>query len=467
MDFEEKEIEIVSLELDVNNPRHPNKEKQIEIYSWMLDGNKNIGEKLFNLAKDIVAHGTNPAEKVIVTPKVDDPETFTVIEGNRRVTALNLLHNPNIAPTEKWRKKFRDISSKLESKIKAIPCIIFYDIEKAFHFIELKHMGPQNGAGTVPWDSEQKARHDLRASKKAKNNDALKMLDFIRKCDLVDQETKDASSIGFPITTLERIISDKDVRPFLGLKKGQDGELEFSIEQEEALKPISRVIKDLGNKTIKVDDVKNKSKRQKYISAFPGEDRADLKKQNIEGVPLRIDSKITKPKPSTNKPIYRPSKVENRNKVVLKGTNLPIDSKRFTRQQRVYKELRDLPLRNPKGEAQFPNAAVLLIRLFLEMTVDTYIEEKGLTHPHPKGWSEVSLVEKVKRVLKDLQMNNSILPEKAKLIAKACSDPNRLSYPGSLNDFAHNKSQVAAATDIISFWDTYIDFFMAIYLTLR
>ena len=46
------------------------------------------------LAKDIVNYGMNPTELSIVMPLNDDLRRYVVLEGNRRLTALKALENP-------------------------------------------------------------------------------------------------------------------------------------------------------------------------------------------------------------------------------------------------------------------------------------------------------------------------------------------------------------------------------------
>jgi hypothetical protein len=245
MDFEDKAIAVVNLLLDKSNPRHPNMNNQLEIFNWMLDGNNRIGEKVFQLAKDIAANGINPSDRIIVEKVASNNSSdYLVLEGNRRVAALKLLNNPHSAPNEKWKNKFSEITKNYTNKITTVSCVEFASREKAFHFIELKHLGEQKGKGTVPWDPEQKTRHESRVHKKGKNERALALLDYVRKSEFFSSETKKNAASGFPITTLERLLSDADFRSFLGLSINEDGEIAFSVEETEVRKPVAKVIND-------------------------------------------------------------------------------------------------------------------------------------------------------------------------------------------------------------------------------
>lgn len=246
-EYRDQRILLSNLRLDRANPRHPEFESQREIIEWMTSGSGRIGEKLVALAKDVVTFGLNPADRVMVVPDQEEKGQFTVLEGNRRITALKLLNNPDSAPTKQWQNRFSKLCRPPYSPIKEIPCVVFDDEARAFHFIELRHLGESGGAGVVPWETEQKARHDQRLHRKSRHHKALAVLDFVRNDEGVDAETKDLAGEGFPITTLDRILSDEEFRAFLGLSLGSDGNICFRIEPREAMKPISRIIRDFGS----------------------------------------------------------------------------------------------------------------------------------------------------------------------------------------------------------------------------
>mgnify|MGYP000944436713 CR=1 FL=1 len=56
--------------------------------------------KLVNLAEDIINNGLNPSDIPIVTPSADDEKAYVVLEGNRRVTAIKLIIQPDLVPSE-------------------------------------------------------------------------------------------------------------------------------------------------------------------------------------------------------------------------------------------------------------------------------------------------------------------------------------------------------------------------------
>ena len=52
--------------------------------------------KLLFLARDLHAHGLNPSELPIVMPSGDGTNKYIVLDGNRRLTAIKALENPDL-----------------------------------------------------------------------------------------------------------------------------------------------------------------------------------------------------------------------------------------------------------------------------------------------------------------------------------------------------------------------------------
>jgi uncharacterized Zn ribbon protein len=463
-EYRDELILLSNLKLDPTNPRHPEFESQREIIEWMTSGSGRIGEKLVVLAKDIANNGLNPADRVMVITDEKEKGQFIVLEGNRRITALKLLNNPDLAPTKEWQKRFSRVRPTGYSPIKQIHSVVFENEEKAFHFIELRHLGESRGAGIVPWEAEQKARHDQRLHRKSRHHKALAILDFIRNDDGIDTETKGFAGEGFPITTLDRILSDKEFRDFLGLCLNTDGEICFRIEPLEVIKPISKIIKDFGSGKKNVRHVINQKEREQYKNAFKDKDVPDHSKVLAKPVlVVEADTLLTAKARmgSISGKHYRDPR--DRKYIVIPGTNLPIDSRRFNRARRVFEELKKVEIRDRRGRPHFPNAGILLLRLFIEMSVDLYIKQQNIIHPSPTGWKNISLTEKTRAVLRDLQTKNKLDPQEIKVINKALADVDKISNPNSLNDFAHNPNQIPTPNELYDVWDTYTKFLLALW----
>src|SRR5713101_7496103 len=91
---ESRSIQIEKLLLDVENPRlGQGLGGQVETAQAMLNAER---KKTLVLADDIKNHGLNPADRFMVMGS-GKGDTYVVLEGNRRLTALRILQDPSIA----------------------------------------------------------------------------------------------------------------------------------------------------------------------------------------------------------------------------------------------------------------------------------------------------------------------------------------------------------------------------------
>ena len=152
-------VKVDRLFLATDNPRHDEVDDEGEAIG-LLCRSENIEE----LARDIVKYGSNPAERLIVFPvdpavdvaQLSDKTTFIVAEGNRRVCALKLLHDPDLAPP-RVRDTFRKLADGWEPIVE-IDVVVIVDQERRKHWMRRIHDGVQQGKGRKPWDAEQKTR---------------------------------------------------------------------------------------------------------------------------------------------------------------------------------------------------------------------------------------------------------------------------------------------------------------------
>lgn len=109
--MEIKQINIKDIFLDLENPRHEPYQSQEEVIEYLCQN-----EYVFALAQDIVIMGVNPLEIMAIIPNTDNcsddgAQTYIIAEGNRRLCALKLLDDPELAPSNE-RKNFKAISQK-------------------------------------------------------------------------------------------------------------------------------------------------------------------------------------------------------------------------------------------------------------------------------------------------------------------------------------------------------------------
>jgi len=144
------EIDYRKLRLDPENPRIPkSKRKSIteaEIIDFMV-----LEAATLELMIAIGENGFFAGEQLLVVP-LENGE-YSVVEGNRRLTAVKLLHEPDLA-TVQTRKIARIIEEVKIPPPTGIPCLIFNSKE-----VILKYLGFRHITGVKSWRMLEKARY--------------------------------------------------------------------------------------------------------------------------------------------------------------------------------------------------------------------------------------------------------------------------------------------------------------------
>ncbi|MBN2122453.1 hypothetical protein JW721_05380 [Candidatus Micrarchaeota archaeon] len=88
-----KVIALNNLQLNTENYRFEAVASQKEAMDKIMDNQK---VKLYNLARDIAENGLSPIDKIQVSKCDYNPSMYKVLEGNRRITSLKLILNPEM-----------------------------------------------------------------------------------------------------------------------------------------------------------------------------------------------------------------------------------------------------------------------------------------------------------------------------------------------------------------------------------
>ena len=304
MSYPYKDLSIASLNIYDANPRFEKVTNQREAITLMIEDQ---GNKLVNLARDILENGINPGDPLYVCRNPLSSRKFDVLEGNRRITVLKLLENPSLIPEKRKAilNAFRKLNKQfLESPIEKVNCVVFDKTEDANHWIELKHTGQNNGVGTVGWDTQQKDRFDERV--KGKSSFAIQLIDFLNSSDFVEDEIKNKLP-EVKSSSLQRLASDPDWREVVGIEH-RDGAIVTRFQPQEIIKPLVKTIKDLLDPEFTVKDIYYKEDRANYIETYTKSDLPNKEKKLAGNWAL---NSTDPPKPIKDKPASRGSKKRN------------------------------------------------------------------------------------------------------------------------------------------------------------
>lgn len=438
----QRDIPLANIRPDLRNPRHDLSSDQREAIHQMVDDQ---GDKLLRLAEHIVNNGLNPTELLIVIPDPDETskgggDIYIALEGNRRITALKLLEHPDLLPatvTPAVRKKYGTLSKEYaKTPIVSISCAVFSDRDSASRWIQLRHTGENQGVGVVSWGAKEKER--FRAGL-GSHSAPLKVIDFMRERGGLPAGVK-ANLRKVSITNLERLLNDPDVRQTLGVEIKQ-GMVTAVLPEKEVTKGLRKVLSDLATEAINVNDIRTKTDRKRYLSRLTPTERPDTSRfvssWAIEaGTAGPVGSSVASKTGKRSTPL-----ATSRTVLIPKSSVISISDSRVNA---IYHELRKITVDT------FPNAAAIMLRVFFELSVDHFIEAKGLATLVTR---DDNLSKKVTKVADHLEKNGGLTKHQLKPVRTALTHPNELFSIDTLHAFVHNRTYQPMAKELKTVWD--------------
>ena len=431
-----KKLKIPDLLVNPENYRFKSVQSQKEAINLMIN---NQGEKLYNLAQHITENGINPTEFIFVSPFSHDKNKFIVLEGNRRVVALKALHNPEIIDMPKHiklKKKFQKLHhANSLNELNEINCILFSNPLDADKWIKLKHAGQQKGVGVVEWNAHQIQNFEEKTG--GQFTKAYQVIKFLQESSLTQKEIKEKLQ-DVPITSFNRLLDDPQVRDFLGLKMN-NGALNINVDEKELIKALSKIIKDLLKPSFKVKDIYTKKDRKDYIESFPEKDKPEIKSTTKTDLTPTKEPSLKKVKA---KKVIVPKRTKKR--LIPSSCKLQIGN---TKVNRIYKELMALDI------TKYPNAVATLFRVFVELSLDCFLENQKMIKGASATKSNKKLEQKVKEVIGRLKHKKVIDDAFAKGINVAIKDPSNILGIDTFHAYLHNHRFHPSTENLIITWD--------------
>ncbi len=151
-----REVPLDSLHLDSDNPRLPGDTDWAAEDEGQLLREFSRRYNLIELARSIADKGFTPrhAEALLVIEHSENPESYVVIEGNRRLATLKLLADPGSRRAAGITSpEWLDLVSKTSVDFNQIPVIVYPDRAALDDYLGFRHI-----TGPKPWRPEAKAR---------------------------------------------------------------------------------------------------------------------------------------------------------------------------------------------------------------------------------------------------------------------------------------------------------------------
>lgn len=346
-------VDIDRLIPDPENPRIAIQESSLDTILALVHSDTS---GMYTLAEDMLEMGgTNPAELLSVSPVGRD---FLVKEGNRRIAVRRLLRNP-----EQLRGQGLDssvsawvrLSQKKEAReLPGRVLVVIGSAEDQDKWVDRKHLGPQDGRGPIPWDTQGKARRLARKTGTLDKTTAV--IEGLKAHD-----PKRFGSLEPPkgtITTFSRVLDSSSAQAHIGIDTDESGSPVLS-KGERSIRLLEEVLRDL-----------RKSGKDKLTS------RRIHKTTDIDRYLRELDTRIgrvhatsaitltTKSSPPSAKKKSR----QPQEKDVLKLITRPA----ARRAGRIYDELK------VARRYALENASIVLVRVLLELSIADYAKKHSL-----------------------------------------------------------------------------------------
>lgn len=270
--------------LDLDNPRHKPFEDQDQAIAYLCKE-----ERVLELARDIAENGLNPLELFALLK--DGQNSFIVAEGNRRLCAIMLLSDPELAPAN-VRQKFSQLSFGWEP-ITHLFSVVLSDRDQVTLWLDRIHAGFNEGKGRRQWNSEQKTRN----SGYSKNAFAQTLLDLGQVKGYITEEERKGR-----LSTVESFSRNPLFRDALGITNSEPTRISTALPEADFDVVFKRFMGDVAKQIITT----RKGRDKDEIAAYAN----DLR--NLEGVTgERVEQHVvvaTKPKPNGSTRAKKPKK---------------------------------------------------------------------------------------------------------------------------------------------------------------
>lgn len=428
--FIKQAIGVGSLLLDLNNYRHGKLSSQKEARDAIIEEQ---GKKLTVLAKDIIKNGLSPFDLPLVIDAEDEGKNFIVIEGNRRLTAINLLLKPELAEGTPIHAAFRKLSKDSQDAIpRVIDCVIAPNKKKGLVWINRKHASGLEGAGTDTWTAVAKARADAEQGIARPDLDAM---NFVLASPNITSQLRDLlKGSKFNITTLERLITTSDIQEMMNFKI-QDGRLVSQGDKDWTREVISDFVEVIANGKYDGADftertIDTREKRREFAKKVIGEHGSNKPSKEawcIAGEPIQLPPAR---KAVSGKSITATPSLADQPNLIPKKFRLELPSGKIND---IFTELKKLDV------TVYRHSVSVLFRVFVELSIEDFIKHKSIdVGKDGKGNPIDKLSVRISRVLEFIRQNKLMTDKELKPLNISISDQNSLLSTDTLNAYVHS-----------------------------
>lgn len=464
--YEYKQLRVTDLLLNTQNPRFDPVQHQAQAIHAMIEDQ---GDKLTALAKHIASNGFSPMEIVLVQPIGTQ---WLVREGNRRVTALKLINEPELIPDSyiKMKREFSALNKNVDSAIlDNLLCVICTDEDTINAWILLKHTGENKGIGTVGWDAYQISRYSSMVS--GKSDPKALFFDKLKEMPAIPKSLKDKFT-AIKKTNFDRLLGDPRVRNLLGidfndgifsLPRGINAFFLTVLNDLTGEFSVGRIYSKT-DRMVYMDDVKRRmdNSASNGISPHPVTlEGIQIPNTGISSSENMQDSRpVAMPDDTSAETVPRDSGlVQKTEKLTERKKSYPIKRRTLIpthhklaignpRIARIFSELKKLECE------QYPNAVSVLFRVFVELSCDCYISTNSIAGVNVDS----KLGIKIEAVANDIESKQLMTKNELRTARQMATGQTQNQSVKTFHSYVHNKDVTPIATDLLVAWDDLFPF---------
>lgn len=214
-------------------------------------------DQLLALARDIASEGLSTAP-VLVKP--NGTGQYVVMDGNRRVTAVKLLNEPDLCPVDRLKITLRTLKKSHAATIPSSIDVLSSTNDKAIvREVLLRHSGAQAGVGQLDWSAYLRTVYLLNHGHPPDYKRPGQYVLWAEGQGLVVED-------DFPISSLQRMFTVESLK-LLGFEVDKKSdELRLNMSQTTAKHMAQLLITDFANGK-KVEEVFTPDLAQHYLLA--------------------------------------------------------------------------------------------------------------------------------------------------------------------------------------------------------
>lgn len=444
--WEQRMLSVDNLRLDRKNPRLVGDSaldlNQAELLYLLLDE-----ADVRDIARKIQRNGFYHFVPLIV---VKENRHFVVVEGNRRLAALKLLRNPELAPPSS-RRFFTTLSGDFDpTNIEKINVIIAPSRAEASPVLYTIHaneaarpwerlMKRRFIAGQIPYGAtidDIANRFNVSETEVRSAVCEVLLLDLAQNLEL-PQDVKDmVQSRSFALSTLERIINTSSFSQMTGFKMNGTS-FAVSIPEKQFKNVMKQIFLDIATKNETSRSLEKEDDRKNYLARLHGQ-FVDSNEKGSWTYDHTVS--VDQPEPSEQR---KPRKYNARQKLIPNAEELMTGNVKL---DALLVEGQQMPV------GTYKNAAALLLRTILQLAICHAFAVNG-----KESWAKNSNghIKSFERLIQDFINCGDIPLQEAdrKQLQRFISNDN----PGyihlkTMHDYVHDPYQQPEKTSLQNYW---------------